>query len=265
MGTPWRCIHISKRVSPSLHQHRRRCQQRVPLAPVQALRSFMGSLDVPSVLPGWLMPSWLAPESGSPRDAARRQRLRELRKLLAAAQQQPPLVLPPALDDGCAAEEGGSSPGSLDLAHSASNAVPFHSGSPALSSLSGAAAGGACRAEEARQVLPWLFAVEGRLDFAAMEGLASQLALGGLQLLDVSRYVSASSAVSGGWHSGWGSHIRWAGRQTLPSPVVASAAALRRMEVRRGGALAQLPEVDGKAVSGRAMGGLWMGFKSVGG
>lgn len=213
---------------------------------------------MPSLVPGWLMPSWLAPESASPRDAARQQRLRQLRRQLASSSRLPPLPLPLAAEElvlstgGAAGEEGSGS--TLDMAHGASNAVPFHSGSPAgssaaLSSLSsGGAAGGVCRAEEARQVLPWLYVVEGRLDFSALETLASQLALTGLQLLDVSRHVAASNAAGGHWHSSWAGHIRWAGPQALPSPAAVAAAALRRMELRRGGALEGLPEMDGKAV-----------------
>ncbi|EFN55783.1 expressed protein [Chlorella variabilis] len=216
----------------------------------------MSSLDVPSLVPGWLMPSWLSPEPGSPRDAVRRARLKQLLEMLTASRREPALALPLPPDEALAAGGGADDAGGgpLDVSHSASNAVPFHSptggaAAPgALGGLGGGAAGCACRAEQAWQVLPWLYCAEGRMDFAAMESLASQLALSGLQLLDVSRYVAASTSSAGHWHNGWGGHIRWAGPQALPSPVVAAAAALRRMELRRGGALSQLPDIEGKVV-----------------
>lgn len=214
----------------------------------------MPSIDVPCLVPSWIMPAWLSDAPTSPREALRRQRLQTLRSELAAARRVPALPLPPPPAEealGSTAEDGG-----VDLTHSASNAVPFTTSGSAATTCSGAAAptGGAAvaptRADAARQVLPWLFAVEGRLDLSAMETLASQLALSNLQLLDVSRYLCAASAAPGGhWASGWGSHVRWAGPQALPSPAVAAAAALRRMELRRGGALGALPNIDGKAVS----------------
>ncbi len=220
--------------------------------PVRPPRSFMPSIDVPRLVPSWVMPAWLSEAPTSPREALRRQRLQTLRSELAAARRVPALPLPPPPGEealGSTAEDGG-----VDLTHSASNAVPFTTG--AASTCSGSAAAGSAaaaapaRADAARQVLPWLFSVEGRLDLSAMETLASQLALSSLQLLDVSRYLSAASAAPGGhWASGWGSHVRWAGAQALPSPAVAAAAALRRMELRRGGALGALPNIDGKAVS----------------
>ena len=242
----------------------RRCGVRQPPPPQrrrgvpQPPRSFMSSLDVPSLVPGWLMPSWLSPEPGSPRDAVRRARLKQLLEMLTASRREPALALPLPPDEALAAGGGADDAGGgpLDVSHSASNAVPFHSptggaAAPgALGGLGGGAAGCACRAEQAWQVLPWLYCAEGRMDFAAMESLASQLALSGLQLLDVSRYVAASTSSAGHWHNGWGGHIRWAGPQALPSPVVAAAAALRRMELRRGGALSQLPDIEGKVVSG---------------
>lgn len=213
----------------------------------------MPSIDVPCLVPSWIMPAWLSDAPTSPREALRRQRLQTLRSELAAARRVPALPLPPPPAEealGSTAEDGG-----VDLTHSASNAVPFTTSGSAATTCSGAAAptGGAAvaptRADAARQVLPWLFAVEGRLDLSAMETLASQLALSNLQLLDVSRYLCAASAAPGGhWASGWGSHVRWAGPQALPSPAVAAAAALRRMELRRGGALGALPNIDGKAV-----------------
>lgn len=214
----------------------------------------MGSLDL---VPGWLVPSWMAPEPSGPRDEVRQQRVRTLRRLLKASGQAPALPLPPLPgEDGGgppADDAGAAAAGALDITQSASNAVPFTAGGGAApSSLTVALNGGAssvCRAEEVRTVLPWLFAAEGRLDFSAMEHLASQLALSGLQLLDVGRFASAASSSNGHWHSSWGSHVRWAGPTALPSPAVAAAAALRRMEVRRGGALRGLPEMEGKAVS----------------
>lgn len=203
------------------------------------------------------MPSWMAPEPSGPRDEVRQQRVRTLRQLLKVGGRTPALPLPPS-----PGEDGGAPPaddanaaaaGALDITQSASNAVPFTAGGGAApSSLSVALNGGAasvCRAEEVRTVLPWLFAAEGRLDFSAMEHLASQLALSGLQLLDVGRFAAAAAASNGHWHSSWGSHVRWAGPAALPSPAVAAAAALRRMEVRRGGALRGLPDMEGKAVS----------------
>lgn len=201
-------------------------------------RSFMPAIDVPA----WIRSAVLLSEvPASPREALRRERLQALRRELAAARRARPVLLPPSTDDG-----GGDDGGLIDVAHSASNAVPFTTGGASCGI--GAAAVGA-RAEEARQVLPWLYCVEGRLDLSAMEGLASQLALSGLQLLDITRYLSASSAAPGGhWHSGWGSHVRWAGPQALPSPAVAAAAALRRMELRWGGALRALPELEGRVV-----------------
>ncbi|PRW57154.1 sucrose nonfermenting 4 isoform X1 [Chlorella sorokiniana] len=213
----------------------------------------MPSIDVPCLVPSWVMPAWLSDAPTSPREARQRQRLQTLRSELAAARRVPALPLPPPPAEdavGSTAEDGG-----VDLTHSASNAVPFTTGGSAAttcigaSASSGTAAAAPVRADSARQVLPWLFAVEGRLDLSAMETLASQLALSNLQLLDVSRYLSAASAAPGGhWAAGWGSHVRWAGAQALPSPAVAAAAALRRMELRRGGALGALPNIDGKAV-----------------
>lgn len=213
----------------------------------------MPSLDVPSLVPSWVLPAWLSDAPTSPRDALRQQRLQVLRRELAVSRRVPALPLPPPPAEdalGSTAEDGG-----VDLTHSASNAVPFTTGGSSAATCSAAvaassaAAAAAARADAARQVLPWLFAVEGRLDLSAMETLASQLALSSLQLLDVSRYLSAASAAPGGhWASGWGSHVRWAGAQALPSPAVAAAAALRRMELRRGGALGALPNIDGKAV-----------------
>jgi hypothetical protein len=235
----------------------RRPRWRVPAAP----HAFMGPpLEVPSLVPGWLMPSWLVtPEADSPRDAVRRRRLEQLRCMLGAARRAPPLELPAAADDPpMLADDGsGAAHGTLDVAHTASNAVPFHAGGggslPTALGAPSSAAGGAAssRVEQARQVLPWLYAAEGRLDCAAMESLASQLALSGLQLLDVSRYVAAAGGAGGHWHGAWGGHIRWAGPPGLPSPVMAAAAALRRMELRRGGALAAVPELEGKVVSGQ--------------
>ncbi|KAL4420230.1 hypothetical protein ABPG77_011054 [Micractinium sp. CCAP 211/92] len=228
------------------HGCRRRREGNLP-------RAFMGSLDL---VPGWLVPSWMAPEPSGPRDEVRQQRVRTLRRLLKASGQAPALPLPPLPgEDGGgppADDAGAAAAGALDITQSASNAVPFTAGGGAApSSLTVALNGGAssvCRAEEVRTVLPWLFAAEGRLDFSAMEHLASQLALSGLQLLDVGRFASAASSSNGHWHSSWGSHVRWAGPTALPSPAVAAAAALRRMEVRRGGALRGLPEMEGKAV-----------------
>ena len=222
-------------------------------------------------MPGWLLPSWVQPtgeEGARPRDAVRRQRLEQLRELLAAASSEPALSLgtgdDPAVTSagfsGSAATSSvddansgstSSSPTSgatLDVAHSASNAVPFCTGGDRGQGAGSAAPGSTCRAEEAWQVLPWLYTAAGRLDFAAMESVASQLALSGLQLLDVTRYASAATAANGQWHAGLPANIRWAGAAPIPSPAVAAAAALRRMELRRGGALGELPEVEGKAV-----------------
>lgn len=228
--------------------------------------SFIRSLEVP----GWILPSWLSPnDPANPRTLVRQQRLRQLRRQLKDSARQPALLLPvPAGEEsascGVAGSNGsnGSNGGSggsgeagtaVDVTHSASNAVPFTAGAQgnAASSLTVALNGGAasvCRADEVRTVLPWLFAAEGRLDFTAMEHMASSWALSGLQLLDVTRFAAAAGAANGHWHSSWGSHVRWAGPQALPSPAVAAAAALRRMELRRGGALGSLPEMDGKAV-----------------
>lgn len=238
--------HVQRRQRHGCHGCRGRQAQQQP-------RAFMGSLDL---VPGWLMPSWMAPEPSGPRDEVRQQRLRMLRHLLKASSRAPALPLPPPPgEDGAMppADDVGAGAGALDITHSASNAVPFTAGGGAApSSLTVALNGGAssvCRAEEVCTVLPWLFAAEGRLDFSAMEHLASQLALSGLQLLDVGRFAAAASSSNGHWHSSWGSHVRWAGPTALPSPAVAAAAALRRMEVRRGGALRGLPEVEGKAVS----------------
>jgi hypothetical protein len=226
-------------------------------------------LDVPDLMPGWLLPSWVQPggeEGARPRDAVRRKRLEQLRELLAAASSEPALSLGTG-DDAAAAGGSGSaatspvddagsgsasssptSGGTLDVAHSASNAVPFCTGGDRGQGAGSAAPGSTCRAEQAWQVLPWLYTAAGRLDFAAMESVASQLALSGLQLLDVTRYASAATAANGHWHAGLPANIRWAGAAPIPSPAVAAAAALRRMELRRGGALGKLPEVEGKAV-----------------
>ncbi|PSC70752.1 Carboxyl-terminal-processing protease [Micractinium conductrix] len=206
-------------------------------------------LNTLELVPGWLKPSWLGEPPG-PRAEQRAQRLRMLRRILRATQSAPALQLPLPPGEEAAPEESGP----LDVTQAASNAVPFWApsgGGAASASLVTALNGGAAgvvRAEEVRAVLPWLFVAEGRLDFSAMEHMASQLALSGLQLLDVTRFAAASGAANGHWHSGWGSHVRWAGPQALPSPAAAAAAALRRMELRRGGALTWMPDMEGKAV-----------------
>ncbi|KAI7842644.1 hypothetical protein COHA_003748 [Chlorella ohadii] len=115
----------------------------------------MPSLDVPRLVPSWVMPAWLSEAPTSPREALRRQRLQTLRSELAAARRVPALPLPPPPGEealGSTAEDGG-----VDLTHSASNAVPFTTG--AAATCSGSAATGSAtaaapaRADAARQVV----------------------------------------------------------------------------------------------------------------
>lgn len=140
----------------------------------------MSSLDLPTLVPSWAMPSWMLDAPASSSEAKRQARLRTLRQELHSARRSPVLVpLPPPPDDGPAGGPGGGDEGPV-LGAGASNAVPFTASGGGNSGT--AAPTCASRAEEARQVLPWLYAVEGRLDLAAMEALASQLALSGLQV-----------------------------------------------------------------------------------
>lgn len=78
-----------------------------------------------------------------------------------------------------------------------------------------------------------------------MEYIASQLALSRVHLLDFSRLLG-SVGPSIPWLLGDG--IAWVGATPLPSPTIATAAALHRLSHRCGGVLSPPPGIGGSAV-----------------